>query len=103
ATSYERSLSGARLFVNADWSYRSSVYYGVGNPDTLQKGYSLVNGTVGISDPDDRNRLSMFVRTLFVHRFAAVIFLSYFDTGGTSQILPDAAFRRIGAAVEWRF
>lgn len=103
ATSYERSLSGARLFVNADWSYRSSVYYGVGNPDTLQKGYSLVNGTVGISDPDDRIRLSLFVRNLFDQRFAAVIFPSYFDTGGTSQILPDTAFRRIGAAVEWRF
>uniref|UniRef100_UPI0028A1F2EC hypothetical protein n=1 Tax=Brevundimonas nasdae TaxID=172043 RepID=UPI0028A1F2EC len=75
----------------------------VGNPDTLQKGYSLVNGTVGISDPDDRIRLSLFVRNLFDQRFAAVIFPSYFDTGGTSQILPDTAFRRIGAAVEWRF
>ncbi len=62
-----------------------------------------MNGTIGVGDPEGTVRVGVFVRNLFDKRYAAVIFPSYFDTGGFSQVLPDNAFRRVGAALEWRF
>lgn len=104
AAAYETNISSsAKVFANADWAYRSNQFFLVGNPGTVQEGYSLVNGTIGVGDPDGKVRVSVFVRNLFDKRYAAVIFPSYFDTGGFSQILPDNAFRRFGAALEWRF
>jgi iron complex outermembrane receptor protein len=104
AAAYETNVSSTtKVFANADWSYRSNVFYGVGNPGTVQDGYSLVNATLGVGDTDGKVRVSVFVRNLFDKRYAAVIFPSYFDTGGFSQVLPDNAFRRFGAALEWRF
>lgn len=101
---YETNISStAKLFFNADWSYRSRVFYGVGNPGTIQPGYSLVNGTLGVADINNKVRVSVFVRNVFDKRYAALIFPSYFDIGGYSQIIPDNAVRRIGGAVEWRF
>ncbi|KUR79759.1 TonB-dependent receptor [Novosphingobium sp. FSW06-99] len=86
-----------------DWSARSSVQFGVGDPGTIQAGYSLVNASIGIGDTADHLRLGLFVRNLFDKRFAAQIFSSFFDTGGYSQVLPDAAFRRFGATLDWHF
>ena len=104
AAAYERPLSDRiKLFVNSDWAYKTSVYYGVGNPGTIQPGYSLVNATLGVATTDDKVRVSVFVRNAFNKRFASLIFPSYFDTGGFSQVLSDNAFRRVGGAIEWRF
>lgn len=95
-----RDLKG---YASADWSSRSSVQFGVGDPNTIQSGYSLVNLSVGVGDRDDHLRFSVYARNLFDKRFTSQIFASFFDTGGYSQVLPDGAFRRIGASLDWRF
>lgn len=104
AASVDQPVGDAlRLFANADWRYRSSFYYAINDPNTIQPGFSVVNATVGIGDVDGRARVSVFVRNLFDQRYAAAIFPGNFSAGQYVQSLPDNAFRRIGAAFEWRF
>jgi len=92
-----------KVFVNADWRYRSSFYYAINDPNTIQSGFSVVNVTAGLADIGDHARVSVFVRNLFDKRYAAAIFPGNFSVGQYVQSLPDNAFRRIGAAFEWRF
>jgi iron complex outermembrane receptor protein len=92
-----------KVFVTADWRYRSRFYYAINDPNTIQSGYSVVNGTIGIGDIGDHARFSVFVRNLFDKRYAAAIFPGNFSVGQYVQTLPDSAFRRIGGAFEWRF
>ena len=93
----------AKVFAAADWAYRSRTFFGVGNPNTIQPGYSVVNATLGLGSADDEVRVSVFVRNLFDKRFAAIIFPGFFDLGQVAQILPDNAFRRVGVVIDWRF
>ncbi len=92
-----------KFFVNADWRYRSSFYYAINDPNTIQPGFSVVNAAIGLADIGDHVRLSVFVRNLFDQRYTAVIFPGNFSVGQYAQSLPDNAFRRFGAALEWRF
>lgn len=92
-----------KVFVTADWRYRSRFYYAINDPNTIQPGYSLVNGTIGIGDIGDHARFSVFVRNLFDKRYAAAIYPGNFSAGQYVQTLPDNAFRRIGGAFEWHF
>ncbi len=104
AASVDRPVGDAlRVFANADWRYRSSFYYAINDPNTIQPGFSVVNATVGIGNAEGRARFSVFVRNLFDKRYAAAIFPGNFSAGQYVQSLPDNAFRRIGAAFEWRF
>ena len=104
SASYETAVSAdLKAFANTNYSYRSSVIYGVGDPNTFQRGYGLLNLSVGVSDPEDQVRFSVFARNLLDKRFAGTIFPTFFDLGGYSQVLPDAAFRRIGVALDFRF
>ena len=92
-----------KLFVNADWRYRSRFFYAIADPSTIQPGFSVVNAAIGIADIDDRARFSVFARNLFDQRYAAAIFPGNFSAGQYVQSFPDNAFRRFGAAFEWRF
>lgn len=92
-----------KVFVTADWRYRSRFYYAINDPNTIQPGYSVVNGTIGIGDIGDHARFSVFVRNLFDKRYAAATYPGNFSVGQYVQTLPDNAFRRIGGAFEWRF
>lgn len=104
AASFDQPVGDTlRVFANADWRYRSSFFYAINDPNTIQPGFSVVNATIGIADIDDRARISVFVRNLFDQRYAAAIFPGNFSAGQYVQSLPDNAFRRIGAALEWRF
>jgi iron complex outermembrane receptor protein len=104
AANAERPVGGdLKLFVNADWRYRSRFYYAINDPSTIQSGFSVVNATIGVGDIGDRARFSVFARNLFDKRYAAAIFPGNFAVGQYIQTLPDNAFRRIGAALEWRF
>lgn len=101
---YDTRITDAlKAFATVNWSYRSAVLYQVGDEGTRQKGYGLTNVNVGVGDPDDHVRLSVYVRNLFDRRYASKIYSTLFDVGGYSQVLPDNAFRRIGAALDWRF
>lgn len=104
AASIERPVSdGMTFFVNADWRCRSSFYYAINDPNTIQPGYSVVNAAIGVADIGNHARFSVFVRNLFDQRYAAAIYPGNFSSGQYVQSLPDNAFRRFGAALEWRF
>ena len=76
-----------RVFVNADWRYRSSFFYAIADPNTVQPGFSIVNATVGVGDGEGRARVSVFVRNLFDQRYAAAIFPGNFSAGQYVQSL----------------
>ncbi|MEH3036079.1 MAG: TonB-dependent receptor [Sphingomonas adhaesiva] len=92
-----------KVYLNGDFSYRSSVLFGVGDPNTRQGGYSLVNASIGLGDVADHARVSFWVRNLFDQRYRSRIGQTVFDRGGYVQVIPDAAYRRIGASLDWRF
>ncbi len=104
AASYETPINDRlKVFFNADWRYRSKFYYAINDPNTIQPGFSVVNGSFGLADISDHARISVFVRNLFDKRYAATIYPGNFSAGQYVQSLPDDAFRRIGAAFEWHF
>ena len=94
--------SDLKAYANANYSYQTAVLYGVGNPSTRQKGYGVLNTSVSIGDDADHVRVGVFAQNLLNQHFAYIA-PTPFDTGGTSNVLPDAAFRRIGASLDWRF
>lgn len=103
AADFERPIGGGlKVFANADWRYRSRFYYAIKDPNTVQSGFSIVNGAIGIGDVGGHARVSLFVRNLFDQRYAATIYPGNFSAGQYVQTLPDNAFRRIGAIMEWR-
>ena len=104
AASFERPVGNElKVFFNGDWRYRSRFYYAINDPNTIQPGFSLVNAAIGLADVGDHARVSLFVRNLFDQRYAATIYPGNFSVGQYVQSLPDNAFRRVGAAFEWRF
>ena len=104
AADFQQPVSNdLKVFLNADWRYRSQFTYAIGNPNAVQPGYSLVNAAFGIGDVADRIRVSVFVRNLFDKQYASTIFVGNFAAGQYVQNLPDDAFRRIGAALEFEF
>ena len=92
-----------KLNVGANWYYRSSVYFGVGNPGTRQEGYGLLGLNAGVGSLNDSWILGFYVRNALDKRYAVAIFPTYFDVGGYSQVIPQAAYRTLGASLTLRF
>jgi iron complex outermembrane receptor protein len=79
-------------FIQTDVSYQSAVNFDLlANPLTVQKGYTVVNGSIGI-DQNDRGglRVALFVNNLFDKRYAANISVS---PGGSLGLLQQALDR----------
>lgn len=87
----------------ANYAYRSSAYHGVGDPSTIHPGYGVLNASVGIGTADGAMRLRLFAQNLTKQNFVAQIVPTYFDIGGYAQVLTDAAQRRFGASLDYRF
>lgn len=101
---YETEVADSfKMYGTANWSHRSSVLFGVGDPATFQSGYGVLNVSAGVGDLNDKVRISVFARNALNKRFTSLIYRTIFDVGGTSQVIPDQAVRRIGAALDWRF
>jgi iron complex outermembrane receptor protein len=79
---YETAVGGDLQFgAHVAWSYRSSSYGIVADPNTINPGYGLVNGELSIGRADGRWRLSVFARNLFDKYFVAGIFRTPLDAG----------------------
>ncbi|WP_343071120.1 TonB-dependent receptor [Novosphingobium jiangmenense] len=79
-------------FVQADVAYQSAVNFDLlSNPLTVQKGYAVVNGSIGI-DQNDRGglRVALFVNNLFDKRYATNISVA---PGGSVGLLHQALDR----------
>lgn len=102
SAAYNFALShGLSLFLNGNYSYRSSVIFGIGDPKTRQSGYGIANISAGVGPASGAYRVNVFVQNLADKRFASEIFQSTFDVGGYSQIFSDQAFRRVGVSLDF--
>ncbi|MWV29105.1 TonB-dependent receptor [Aurantiacibacter rhizosphaerae] len=69
------------LYVQSNAVYQSEVQWSLNqDPRTLQDGYAVVNGAIGVEDRDGRYSLSVFVRNIFDQQQPAS--LSYSTTAG---------------------
>jgi iron complex outermembrane receptor protein len=99
-------LSGYVLTAHVNWSYRSSTYTVVADPNTIQAGYGLLGLDIGAGPADGSWKLSVFARNLLDQQFVDGIFAAFFDNGagtgnphpvqGYSNIFSNEAARTVG-------
>lgn len=88
-------------FALVNINYNSSQQYSVGNPtSTIQPAYTVVNLTLGVARPNDRWRLSFYVRNLTDKRYTTRIVQS---NPTTTQTIPFNALRSFGGSLDFRF
>lgn len=94
-------------FVNADWSYRTSVYYSANNnPLTFQEGYGLLGGQIGVGADDNSWRVSIYGSNILNKVWAANLSPSptpAINPSGSIQFFSPDSFRHVGLKLEGRF
>lgn len=102
---YERELSDNLVFdIAANLSYKSDVQNSVGNPDTVQEAYSIVNASIGLADINHGWRLRAFARNLFDKNFnSAIIGLPFSDAGSYVNWRTREADRTYGVSLSGKF
>lgn len=82
---YETAVGNNLLLsVHANWNYRSSTYGIVADVNSINSGYGLLNGEVGIGQDNGRWRVSLFTRNLLDKYFVAGIFRTPLDSGASN-------------------
>lgn len=93
-------------FIQADVSYQSAVNFDLlANPLLEQKGYAVVNGSIGI-DQNDRGglRVALYVNNLFDKRYASNLNVAPGGSVGLLQQALDRNSRRyFGIRVRYKF
>lgn len=95
-------------FLQTDFNYRSKVNLSVnGDPNTVIKGYGLLNASLGVVSRDGRWRVSLWGRNLLDKRYQAAIFgapVGASPLGGDYVQIPDLdQQRRYGIGINFRF
>lgn len=103
--SYITEIGGDYLLdINANASYRSEVQNSVGDANTIQKAYTIVNLTAGFSNADETWRVGLFARNLFDKNYnSAIITLPFANDGSYVNWRVRNAERTIGAEVSYKF
>lgn len=103
--SYIKEISSDFIVdVNANASYRSDVQNSVGDANTIQEAYTIVNLTAGISGSDESWRIGLFARNLFDQDYnSAIITLPFATDGGYVNWRVRNAERTIGVEASLRF
>lgn len=100
------SLNG---FVQFDLSYQSDVQFAVEqDPLQTQEGYALVDASIGLSAPDSRYTLTVFVKNLFNQNFytttsSSALIGSNLSVVDVFAFRPKNADRYFGASLGFRF
>lgn len=94
---YARPVFAGYLFEgNVNWSWHSSTYTVVANPNTIQQGYGLLGLNLGIGPEDANWRVSFFARNLLDQKFVSAIFPTYLDNGAATGIkLPTQGYANV--------
>ncbi len=91
-------------FVQGAVFHRSATLTALSqDPNTRQRGYELVDGALGITDPGDTFTLSLFGKNMFDTQYVETIFGTPLDTGGYSQFIGTNARRTWGVSLAARF
>jgi len=82
--------SGAQVYMNADYSHRSSFYttYNLA-ADSLVRPYGLANLRLGYRTANEKIDMSLFARNLFDKTYISIINPSAFNTGQSTATLGD--------------
>ena len=103
---FEHSVSSAlTLDASVNYAYRTKVQNGVGDVNTVQKGYGLLNMSVGVGPEDRQWRVGLFARNLLDQNYNAAIITLPFQSGSDGYINWRArdAQRTVGVTLEGQF
>jgi len=94
--SYEADLGGFGLHLDTDFRHLSSQFSDLGESGPLD-GYGIWNASVGVSDPDDRYRLTFHIRNITDESFALL------NVGNGQRLqIPREADRYVGISLRAR-
>jgi iron complex outermembrane receptor protein len=100
----EVSAAGSTVFGQLSYSYRGRTFTALDlDPQSVQKGYGLVDAQLGFALPGDRMRAWIWGKNLTDKSFVEMIYDTPLDAEGQSQFFPSTAARQFGATVEYRF
>lgn len=100
----EVSAAGSTVFGQLSYAYRGRTFTALDlDPQSVQKGYGLVDAQLGFALPGDRMRAWIWGKNLTDKSFVEMIYDTPLDSGGQSQFFPSTAARQFGATVEYRF
>jgi iron complex outermembrane receptor protein len=89
---HQLSSMPLQLIGTASYSYQSKVNYALNqDPQTVQKGYGVLNLTAGIRNPSQHYEVALFVNNVFNQHYYANIFDqagTYNNMRATQVILP---------------
>jgi iron complex outermembrane receptor protein len=103
---YEQPVGDLTGFVQTSFQFRDKVSFSAaGDPNLQQKGYGILNGSVGVNGPDDRWNLTFFVKNLFDKFYATnIISQPVLNAPGVySQFYTPDSRRLIGVSLGLRF
>ncbi len=103
---YEHAITDALTFdAAANYSYRTKTQNSVGDPNTIQKGYGVLNVSAGIGPEDRQWRVGVFARNLLKQDFNAAIITLPFQSGYDGYInwRTREAERTVGVTLEGHF
>jgi iron complex outermembrane receptor protein len=111
---YRHSVSDKMMFDgHLVWTWRDSTYSLVADRNTIQGGYGLLNGELGIGPRDGLWRISVFGRNMLNQHFVAAIFPSFLDAGpslsggvstlGYSNVPSVQSLQTFGAKLDFKF
>lgn len=92
-------------FVTVDYRYQSKVNFDLAqNPLYVQRGYGVLNGSIGIRQRDDQYRVALFVNNLFDNNFASNIGgLVGGPATASNQVLSRNSRRYFGIRANYNF
>jgi iron complex outermembrane receptor protein len=94
----------ARLFMNATYYHRSSVYSQAGNPNSIVPSYGLVNANIGVGNEDGSIKLTLYARNLFDKMFVSRLnTITFAPAGSYQQYFSGEGARTIGARFDYSF
>lgn len=93
-----------RLFSNASYYHRSSVYSQAGNPNSIVPSYGLVNANIGIGNEEGTIKLTLYARNLFDKMFVSRLnTITFAPAGSYQQYFSGEGARTIGARFDFSF
>jgi len=104
--SFEHPLSAAlTLDASANYAYRTKTQNSVGDANTVQKGYGLLNVSVGVGPKEGQWRVGLFARNLLDQSYNAAIITLPFQSGSDGYVNWRArdAQRTVGVSLEGHF
>ncbi len=102
---YDHPISDSlKLDMSGNISFRSKTQSSVGDINTVQKAYSIVNLSAGIGNVDGKWRLGVFARNLFKANFnSAIIGLPFSNNGDYVNWRTRESSRTLGVSLEGKF